>query len=279
MSQLLHAYWHKTELIKTLQATEHVLTKSYTESNLFRLLRTEIHSVRDLLGNGIDYGNVTASQCHAEAVTSCYQMIIVMMCLGLPARIAEKIRATRNDHRQDIDKASSRLETLAAMLSRPMPRELVGADSSWKVVVDSGAVDTEEDEGTLDGFLIDASWFQNEAVLCDLGFSLAWLWGLNETKRWGTKDFDDPGRHWTEWDSVMSFTTSNETILLSSVHVLMVGIVAELKAQVDIVSTMQTKILGFVFSAAMVVSAFLYNLLFEERVDAWTETAINRTFA
>merc|ERR1739845_207358 len=45
----------------------------------------------------------------------------------------------------------------------------------------------------------------------------------------------------------------------------------------DIVSTMQTKILGASLSSAIVVASFMYQQLFEERVDAWTQVIFNRT--
>lgn len=157
-----------------------------------------------------------------------------------------------------------------------MPIELVGVDD-WQVVVDSGTVDTTEQEDTLDGFLIDASWFQNGIVLCNIGFGFAWSIALNSTKRWSIKDMDDPNRQWSEWDSIMSYINGNEIIVRGSVQALMVGIVAELKTQVDAVSMMQTKILGAFFSSAMVVAAFMYHQLSEDKVDAWAEVVVNRT--
>merc|ERR1712037_42908 len=98
--------------------------------------------------------------------------------------------------------ASNRPRAIAALLSRPMPRELLEADD-WRVAVDSGAVDTTEEEDALDGFLIDASWLQHRILLCEIGFAFAWSLALNDTKRWATKEFDDPHRQWSEWDSVM----------------------------------------------------------------------------
>lgn len=73
------------------------------------------------------------------------------------------------------------------------------------------------------------------------------------------------------------YINGNEIIVRGSVQALMVGIVAELKTQVDAVSMMQTKILGAFFSSAMVVAAFMYHQLLEDKVDAWAEVVVNRT--
>lgn len=283
--QIAHAYWHKNTLIKTLQAAEHMLAKTYeAEGSVFTLLRSQLHSVKEASGYGIDYGGVSASQRHADATTQFYAMVVVMLMLGFPARVSERIRASRatNPKLQAKDSVpSGRVEVLATLLSRPVPAGL-GGDSMqrWRPYVDSQA-STEADEAALDGILVDPSWLCDARMLCDLGCALAWLLELNNTKGWSNQDFNSEGREWTERDAILSYLSSNEYILMNSVQTLMVGIVAELKAQADSVSQMQTKILGTAFSAFFLCFSFAYQSLLEPTVDQqmrdWTEDTLNRT--
>lgn len=245
--KLMKGYFNKDQLIKTLEVMQHLSALSYSTPGVFSFMRSELSSVRDERGYKIPLVDVSAAALHADITTWVYQLITIKLFMGVPARHAEALAQT---FCKNIDSAWSRADVLAAVVRMPMPATLWNCnEDELQSFCDSlGNVATDE---SLDGTLIDESWFGQGSPLCDAGWKYAWSSGLNVVH------FNNitPEQRTAELKDL----TGIEFIILASIRVLLSGMIGELKSQVDTVTTLQTKTLGAVVSVLMIGVSYLWH--------------------
>lgn len=243
--KILEGYFHKEELIKTLEVLQHLSALSYTKG-VFGIMESELSSVRYARDEDFPC-DVSFTLLNSDINTWFFELMTVKMFVGMPARHAEALAKTFG---KQINGAKDRGDVMAAVVCKPMPTNLCHCTRLYfhSFCNSQGNLATDQ---CLDGIVIDESWFCQGTPLSYAGWQYAWSSGLNVL----AFPHVAPEQRTAEFADLHAI----DAVIMASVRVLLSGMIGELKSRVDIVTALQTKTLSAIMAGLAFVVGFMWH--------------------
>mmetsp|Transcript_61479 Transcript_61479/g.138539 ORF Transcript_61479/g.138539 Transcript_61479/m.138539 type:complete len:338 (+) Transcript_61479:83-1096(+) len=247
------SYTNKSELIRTLQATEYMLTRTHNCLGIHDVIRAEFHCAVDhfrIMGDA-EQGRKDINSVSNTTKMKLLNILTWMMIYAIPGWKAEEMGLVKGEDDRDP-------RVLMKVLASRVPEHIknqgfIGDDKALRQIARaaSNAPISVSEVGT-----VEPSWLDISAPFADFGREYAFCVGLKKPSK----------------DAINDEVLAIETIVLSYYRSFLSDLLGTLKMQLDSASVFQAKVLGAMASVLLVGAKVVLTKSAEAEYEAWAES-------